>query len=159
MRISAGAFRPLFFTILSLIAALPVLAQPRVSRENQFERVVAVVPYVGAGTKDDPRRPLFSPQDLSAAARANLLSVQCDESDDGKSAICEFVGRTRAALDPILKANRADVKAFVRGIHSKQAIEVEMKKVKKDFDADKFVNSGHKGQAELPAKPAPGGAR
>lgn len=53
-----------YYLSIPLIALLfPAIlpAQPRVPLQSQHERVIAIVPMVGAGTPDDPRRPLFAP--------------------------------------------------------------------------------------------------
>jgi hypothetical protein len=44
-----------------LLTAAAGLAQPRVDSGNLYERILAVVPMTGAGTFEDPRRPLFAP--------------------------------------------------------------------------------------------------
>jgi hypothetical protein len=39
----------------------PALSQQRVGLNQSYERILAVVPMVGAGTYEDPRRPKYAP--------------------------------------------------------------------------------------------------
>jgi len=57
-------------------------------------------------------------------------------SDDGKSALVEFVAAQGSAFKDIL-ADRA-VKTFVKGIAKQVDIEAEFKQQKKDFDFNRF---------------------
>ena len=61
-------------------------------------------------------------------------------SDDGKWAIVEFVARDRSAFKAISDAERLTpgLKTFDRERHSKDDIEAECKKLKKDFDLTKL---------------------
>lgn len=54
-------------------------------------------------------------------------------SDDGKSALVEFVARDHAAFVPLLSARRTDVKAFEKGKAKKADIEAEFRKHRKSF--------------------------
>jgi hypothetical protein len=117
------------------------VAQERVAPENLEERVIAIVPFVGQGTAKDPKRPMFVPL-LGARPPANpgpLLSWSMTPSDDGKFAIVVFTASDPKALEPILNANRPDVKVFIRGQHSKQEIEQELRRVKRDFNVDQLA--------------------
>ena len=69
------------------------------------------------------------------------------------SAIVEFWSYDRKAFSEILNASRPDVKAFERGRATKEEIESEFRKHKRDFDPDKFANRN------VPAAPAAGGAK
>ena len=109
----------------------------RVPEQNLYERVIAVVPMTGAGTYRDPKRPLFAPLARDAKT-SGVVGYTFLLSDDKQKAVVEFVARDIKALDPILKAGRADVVAFHKGHVSKAVIETEMKKHRKDFDLDKF---------------------
>jgi hypothetical protein len=94
--------RILCFLFLISGLSLSVLAQPRVDLWASYERVIAVVPIVGAGTAADPRRPLFvpAPPTVRAAApdRSGIIAFSWVMADDGRSAIVEFVARDRGAL-------------------------------------------------------------
>lgn len=121
--------------MIRILAALSVsagvlFAQGRVAPENLYPRVLCVVPMVGAGTADDPRRPMFvsappaSAQTTAASRNVNtaplqtvdpsvpppaaplrtgIIAFQYQLTDDGKNALVEFVGADRDALAPILK--------------------------------------------------------
>jgi hypothetical protein len=70
------------------------------------ERIIAVVPLIGAGTYADPRRPLFAPDSKDLHNPNGIHSYRWEASDDGRHAIVEFVARDRAALLPILNDAR-----------------------------------------------------
>ena len=59
-----------------------------------------MVPIIGAGTADDPRRPLYSPVAGSQGSKqgSDILAFASQISDDGKFALIELIGRNRAAL-------------------------------------------------------------
>jgi hypothetical protein len=57
-------------SLLLLALLLPLYSQQRVSMRNTHERVVAIVPMIGTGTDDDPRRPMFAPLKADIAARS-----------------------------------------------------------------------------------------
>ncbi|MGI8745365.1 MAG: hypothetical protein ACR2NN_22880 [Bryobacteraceae bacterium] len=95
----------------------------------------------------DPRRPLYAPLTsvISAVplagaihppARTGILGYSYQISDDGKSALVEFVAAQGSAFKDIL-ADRA-VKTFVKGIAKQVDIEAEFKQQKKDFDFNRF---------------------
>jgi len=124
-----------------LLVAGQALAQPRVAPRHLYERLLCVVPMVGKGTHDDPRRPLFAP--LPQAIRATgqqpqIIGFTYQESDDGKFALVEFVARDRKALAPMLTDPRSDIKVFEKGKANRDDIEREFRKYKKDFDLDRF---------------------
>ncbi len=43
------------------VFAATLLVQGKVASENLHTRVLCVMPMIGAGTMDDPRRPMFAP--------------------------------------------------------------------------------------------------
>ena len=144
MRHALGA--ALVLTCLSaLIAPLP--GQPRVHPRQMYERIMVIVPLVGKGTPDDPKRPMYAPSPratpgltgvaaVNPAARTGIIAFTHVLSDDGKYALCEFVARDRSAFNAILADPSA--KSFVKGVHSVTDAVTEFKKYKKDFDIDKF---------------------
>jgi len=77
------------------------------------EHLIAVVPLIGAGTPDDPLRPMFipKPNDVSTALAAGqapqLISHHYVIADDGKTAIVEFVAARHIFLKAILDAGSA----------------------------------------------------
>jgi hypothetical protein len=121
------------------VAGLSGLAgQHKVDARNTYERLLCVVPMTGKGTFDDPRRPLYAPapSQLNPVSRTGILAFTHQLSDNGKSAIVEFVASDRASFNSI----RADpsVKTFLKGKHNRDEIESECKKHKKDFNLDNF---------------------
>jgi len=99
-----------------------------------YHRVYAVVPMVGSGKKGDPFRPMFIPTAASAAGEhSGILSWQMQVSDDGKSALVEFVGATRADLLAVIESTAVGVLAFERGTATQEQIEAEFQKYKKNF--------------------------
>ena len=138
----------------------------RVPDEALGERIVVVVPMVGAGTVEDPVRPKYAPVPMSFALREKLrkegklepLRNKTDDeriaeeklrigaysyvlADDGKRAIVEFVARDRAAFTEILKD------ATVRAVEKRKIADAaeldELKKVKKDFDPKQLRTAGY----------------
>ena len=126
----------LFFLIFQ---SIPLSGQRRVDLRNTYERLLCVVPMVGAGTPSDPRRPLYAPlPGAGAPSREGIIAFSYVASDDGRLALVEFVARDRAAFEPILTENRADVKAFLKGKATRSEIEKEFRLHKKDFDLERF---------------------
>ena len=124
---------------LLLISISALFAQNRVSPEMIYHRVWAVVPLIGKGTPDDPRRPMFvsSPAEQKAkfdkSDRSGIIGYSMQLSDDGKSALVEFVGATPSELQFIVNSKVPGVKAFERGKAKKEDIEAEFKKQKAGF--------------------------
>ncbi len=87
-----------------LLTAQTAVAQHKVDSRNTYERVLAVVPFTGKGTRDDPRRPMYAPapSQMNAASRAGILAFNFVESDDHQFALVEFVATNRAAFQQIL---------------------------------------------------------
>ena len=120
----------------------PLVAQHRVDPRNMYERVLCVVPFVGAGTPDDPRRPAYAPLPPSAGilpSRDGIVAFSFQESDDGKLALVELVAYNREAFKDLLADTRPDVKVFIKGKHERDDIEKEFKKHKKDVNLDSFA--------------------
>ena len=121
---------------------------------HRYFRVIALVHFVGRGTPDDPIRPEFVPNDRgpkagpavlspSAAAkpgalRPGILGWSMLSTDDKKMANVHLVAADRGAFDALKNDKRADIRVFEIGKRGKSEIEGELKKVKKDFDLDKF---------------------
>lgn len=147
--------------VICILAVAPLLSQPaplqttaptignvkRVAPHatlhlNTYYRVIAVVPIIGKGTMDDPRRPQYAPftpltaRPSAATPRSGIIAFTHITSDDGKNALVEFVGGSRAALLPIL--NDKSVVSFEKAKHSRSEIEKELKKYSKKFTFDTF---------------------
>ena len=97
----------------------------------------------------DPKRPLFAPAGdrrsatpaplkLAPQSKSDILAYTWHLSDDGKSAVVEYVARDRSAFTEILNSKDARVQTFERSKHGKAEMETAIKKVKKDFDPAKF---------------------
>ena len=100
------------------------------------------MPVVGSGTALDPKRPLFlpSPDDRRQAGSAGIQSYTAVLSDDKRFALVEYVAHDRKAFDAILKDTRTDIKTFdyQSGKDTGEAVELEFRKYKKDFDFKQF---------------------
>lgn len=130
-----------FLRILTVfLSAFPVYAQPRVDPNNTYERLLCVMPMVGSGTWDDPKRPQYAPapSQVGPGNRGGIIAFHHQVSDDGNSALVEFVATDRAALSQILSITDPNVKVFQKGKSKKDDIEKEFKKYKKDFDFNSF---------------------
>src|SRR5215472_388171 len=84
-----------------LALTLVVCAQRRVDPRNTYNRVIAVVPLIGAGTASDPKRPKYAPWPVSPDPNG-ILGFVFQPTDDGKSAIVEFVAQNRSAFSLLL---------------------------------------------------------
>ena len=124
---------------LLLLLINTLFAQNRVSPEMMYHRVWAVVPMIGSGKPDDPKRPMFTPSPAERTAkfktgdRSGVIGYSMQVSDDGNFALVEFVGATPAELKHIVKSQAAGVKAFERGTATKAQIEQEFRKYKNSF--------------------------
>lgn len=107
-----------------------------------YERVYAAVPMTGQGTWGDPRRPMFAPvaSQMKSGDRSGVIAFHYVLSDDGKTALVEFVFQDRAALRPVVSSLsvQPSVKTFDRAKDSGAAIEAAFKAFKKDFDLSAF---------------------
>lgn len=136
--------RRLLLGLLTLASL--VCAQRRVDPRNTYDRVIAVVPFTGKGTTADPKRPEYAPWPLPQAPIAavtaasqpptGIVAFFFEPTDDGKSAVVEFVARSHAAFAAIL-ADKT-IQAFEKGRVSKTAIEAAIQTRRKDFNLDKF---------------------
>jgi hypothetical protein len=111
-----------------------------------MERCFAVVPLVGTGTVQDPIRPMFVPANgltnarMAGRAASGIISYSYQVSDDGKSALVEFVSTNREGLREILESRATGVQVFEQGRTSKTEVETVFKARKRDFDFSKFQN-------------------
>ncbi len=138
-----------FAFLLALLFAASIsgsFAQQRVQMRNMYERLYLVVPMIGSGTREDPRRPMYTPaQDahgVDAAAQpadTGIIAYAFQESDDGTCALVELVARDRAAFKAILEDRDPRVKVFQKGKDKRDDIQAEFRKHKADFDLDSLV--------------------
>lgn len=128
-----------FVTLSTVISITFLQAQNAVDRRNVGERIICIVPMVGEGTYEDPKRPLYAPksEELSKDG-SGIISFSFEVSDDGKTALLELVARTPEPFKIIQQENRSDVRIFRKGLTTKEQIEAAFKVHKKDFKADSF---------------------
>ena len=118
------------------------------ARTNPYEageHLIAVVPMVGSGTNDDPKRPMFAlaSKDI-ASAMANhqapeILQSHFIMADDGVHAIVEFVAPNRAALKQILAAASAGTITVYDPLQtSAAALTTALQKIKAGFNFYQF---------------------
>ncbi|MBI5283283.1 MAG: hypothetical protein HY858_16480 [Candidatus Solibacter usitatus] len=123
---------------LAIVAAhVPLLAQQAAPAPTRFERIYAVVPITGSGTKTDPKRPEYAPAEPTPGVRpdgSGILGYSCLTSDDQRFALCEFVARDRTAFQALLADRRPEVKVFEKGLVPRAQIEAAFKALKPDFD-------------------------
>ena len=115
-----------------------LVSQPRVAAADVHERLLCIVPLVGSGTFNDPRRPLFAPARADRTG-SGIIAYRFEESDDGNFALVEFVARERKAFAAIPLAGGPNIKVFQKGRHSRADILTEFRKYKRSFDADEWA--------------------
>ncbi len=105
---------------------------------NLYERILLIVPMVGSGKWDDPKRPLFAPAKMAAPTdRTGILGYSYQVSDDGKYALAEFVAQDRTVFEAF-KSDARTMKFFEKGNVQIADIDTEFKKYKKDFNWQHF---------------------
>ena len=119
------------------------LAPPHVAGHNLYERVFCVVPLVGRGTWDDPKRPLYAPLLRSGAAptfrNTDILAYSYVTSDDGQFALVQFVARDRRAFQSLLGDTIQVLKTFAKESTASATIEAEFQKYRKTFKIDQLT--------------------
>lgn len=112
---------------------------------GRYERIICVVPLVGSGTVQDPKRPLFTlAADLSpnnagigsssknTLAEAGIAAFQSVPTDDGKAAIVMFVAHRYTAFKPILASPKL-IQKFERKDIPEIELVNQLRKYKHDF--------------------------
>jgi hypothetical protein len=99
-------------------------------RQPGMHRLVAIMPWTGAGTEKDPRRPLAIPANGMPAGVAGYTVLS---SDDGQLAVVEMWANTRAALLPVVEDKRQGVRVFEPHRHTKAEVEAAVRAVRADF--------------------------
>jgi len=136
MRFPAGRL-----AALAILVCLGGIAQNRsVATHDQHERVIALVPFIGSGTMEDPKRPMFTPQPgtVAAGSTTDIIAFHFLPSDDGNFAIVELIARDKAAFADILASTNSNVKVFLRGRDTKAAMESFMQQYRKSFTLASF---------------------
>jgi hypothetical protein len=123
-----------------LCTAWPGQGQQRVNPRNTYERLLCVVPMVGSGTAEDPRRPMYAPNPGPGERRSRdgILAFTYEQTDDGRFAIVEFVARDRAAFAEILADKSPEIKVFEKGRARKQDVEAAFRVLKPGFTLDRL---------------------
>lgn len=141
-RLASALPQKLMIFLAAIAAIQSARSQPHVDAGLLHHRVLAVVPIVGKGTFDDPKRPMFAPipSQQVPTDRSGVIAYQHLVSDDGKFALVEFVFASHPALTQVLSAAAAEpnAKAFERGKHTQAEIEGAFKQYKKSFSFDTF---------------------
>jgi hypothetical protein len=123
-------------------APLRIDSVRKVDPGNMYHRVYARVPLIGAGTPADPKRPMFIPapgQPTATAVHTGILAYQMQISDDGKWALCEFVGATPQDLQIITLSNNANVVFFERGKATLAEVLADFQQYKKNYTFPTFT--------------------
>jgi hypothetical protein len=125
-------------SIITLNAQTAQSTGPKSVPLNLYERVLTIVPMVGTGKWDDPKRPLFVPAKAPLPTdRTGLLGYSYQISDDGKFALVEFVALDKSVLKAITTDARV-MKSFEKGQTNLSDVSVEFQKYKKDFNWQHF---------------------
>lgn len=149
----AGNYRSAFCCLLFLLWTSSATAQlqHRVDSRNLYYRCYAIVPFIGKGTPEDPRRPKYTPAPSEVANqvtansadknpkkefRSGLLGWAMVESDDGKSALVEFVFANPSDLKEVLAD--ASIQTFEPGKVASDQILSAFQKHRKDFNFRHF---------------------
>jgi hypothetical protein len=93
------------------------------------------VPIASSPKAGDPQQPMVP---STAVARPGIVSWSMQFTDDRNMAILQVVAIDRHAFDAILADKRSDIRVFEIGRDSKERIEKEIRKFKKDFNLDAF---------------------
>ena len=135
---------------LTVVFCLNAASQP--GGNLKFQRIIAVVPMVGAGTYSDPKRPMFcpSPAELATATEGGkrpwLLSFHFELGDDGQTAIVEFTAPDRPSLNAILRSTDARVTIYEPNKITLDNLKQALQKVKATFDLERFHGGYPAGQ-------------
>ena len=118
---------------LLLFAALPALllgqAQFRkVDPQLTHDRIIAIVPIIGTGTTNDPKRPQYTDA-------PGLTGFTAELSDDGRHALVEFVAKDRKLLDIIANSGQ---RLERKESFTKDSIYEDFKRYKKSFKQERF---------------------
>jgi hypothetical protein len=122
--------------VFSFPSADALFSRPRVSPQNNYERLIAIVPMIGTGSAEDPRRPMFTPSKGVEGNRKGLIGFSYQLSDDENYALVEFVGMSRAAFREILAEFKNGMRIFERGKFRKDDLAAAWSAYKKDFNLE-----------------------
>jgi len=129
-----------------LVAAGSVFAQHRVDPTSMYSRVYAIVPMIGSGTWDDPKRPMFAPipQQMTPGSRTGIIAFNQVVSDDGNFALIEIVTANRQQLALITAPITAQLSVvpglqlFDRSTTPAATVQSAFQLLKANFDITQF---------------------
>ena len=127
-----------FLVLILLVSTTSpaLLGQRAVNPQNRYERLVCVVPMIGTGTAEDPRRPQFAPAGPDEPTA--ILSYSYILSDDEQFALVEYVSVDQSAFAAILTHPDPRIKKFIKGRAKREDVEAEFRKYRKNFDLREF---------------------
>jgi hypothetical protein len=155
-----NALRAVVPAVCLLASVSAAFAQPRVDWRNMYQRVIAIVPMVGQGTDTDPRRPMYAPVPSAVVAQTTATSTTTSstpapappatplggsigilgyamvQSDDGNTAIVEFVARDQSIFQNMVADTTIQV--FLKGRDNRPAAEAAFQKMKTGFSIANF---------------------
>jgi hypothetical protein len=118
------------------LSAFSLYGQHAVDPTQGFHRLICLVHMTGSGSVSDPKRPEYVPGPADQPSRDGIIAWSFQPTDDGKMAIVHIVAAKREALAAIHGDKRPEIRVFQIGKDSRESIEKEMRKFKKDFDLD-----------------------
>ncbi len=127
------------------VIGLTVQAQRKVDARHLYDRIYAAVPMTGAGTYADPKRPLFTPAQMSSTNRTGLIAWHYETSDDGKVALVELVFASKAAMTGAFSTLQVVplLQSFQKGKDNGEDIERAFRGFKRDFKLEEFSMRVH----------------
>ncbi len=129
-----------------LVAVGSAFAQHRVDPGSMYARVYAIVPMIGSGTWDDPKRPMFAPlpTQITPGSRTGIIAFNQVTSDDGNFALIEIVTANRSELASVTGPIQAQLSTvpglqfFDRSTTPPATVQSAFQLLKKNFDITKF---------------------
>ncbi len=107
-----------------------------------------VVPMIGRGTPESPRRPLG--MELLSNLADTPIGYRYELSDDGHFAIVQLTARSFTHFDPLLKGVGAQAThTFDPRHHERGTVLQALRLLRRDFDLDAFL-SGYRWQGVKP---------
>lgn len=138
--------RSLILFLSGVALTSSAFSQHRVDPTQLYQRVYAIVPMVGTGKWDDPKRPMFmpTPQAMTPGNRQGIIAFNHVASDDGQFALVEIVMATKSALANIVAPIAAQLsqisglQIFYGGTSTPAQVQAAFQAYKKNFDVTKF---------------------
>lgn len=134
--------------LVALSSVISSHAQGLPSHDAALERMIVVVPMIGRGTPESPRRPLGT--ELLSTLADTPIGYRYELSDDGHFAIVQLTARSSKHFDPLLKGVGAQAThTFDPRRHERGSVLQALRLLRKDFDLDAFL-SGYRWQGVKP---------